>query len=141
MCNSCLMCFLTFKVCVLIIVVVGNKLITTCSETTAYGPLIYIDFHKINRPCLCAVTSTFSGNLLVTAQETKISPCSTQVVVNGSRVFGCPLSRGTSATFPVLKYGNIAVQAEFTPPSLSGTFYQCLGFQQNGKINVFLKLF
>ncbi|XP_052710920.1 uncharacterized protein LOC128185340 [Crassostrea angulata] len=111
---------------------VGNKLITTCSETWAYGPLIYIDFHKINCPCNCTVTSTFTGDVLVTAQKTIISPCSTQVVVNGSRIFGCPLSRGTSVTFTLLKYHSIAVQAEFTPPSSSGTFYQCLGFQQNG---------
>lgn len=120
-----------------IIVVVGNKSIITCHDTSALGPLIYIDFHKINRPCLCAVTSTFSGNLLVTAQETKISSCSTQVVVNGSRIFGCPLSRGTSATFTLLKYHSISVQVEFTTPSSSGHFYQCLGFQQKGKIYFF----
>nr|XP_034334034.1 uncharacterized protein LOC117691647 [Crassostrea gigas] len=111
---------------------VGNKLITTCSETTADGPLIYIDFFKINRPCLCTVTSRFSGNLLVTAQEIRISSCSTQVVVNGRRIFGCPLSQGTSVTFWLRQYQSIAVQAEFIPPSSSGNFYQCLGFQQNG---------
>ncbi|XP_052707742.1 uncharacterized protein LOC128182998 [Crassostrea angulata] len=111
---------------------VGNKLLTTCSETTAYGPLIYIDFYKINRPCNCTVTSMFRGNLLVTAQKTRISSCSTQVVVKGSRIFGCPLSQITSVTFTLLQYQPFAVQAEFTPPSTSGNFYQCLGFQEKG---------
>lgn len=121
-----------------IIVAVGYNSITTCHDTSAFGPLIYIDFFKINRPCICTVFSTFSGNLIVTAQETRISSCSTQVVVNGSRVFGCPLSQGTSVTFTLEKYQSLPVQAEFTQRSSSGTFYQCIGFQQNGKIYMFL---
>lgn len=80
------------------------------------------------------MTPLFAGDLLLTAQEIRLSSCYTQVVVNGSRIFGCPLSQGTSDTFKLLKYQSINVQAEFSPPSSSGTFYQCLGFQQNGKI-------
>lgn len=70
----------------------------------------------------------------MTAQETWISSCSTRVVVNGRRIFGCPISQGTSETFTMLQYQDIAVQAEFSPSSSSGTFYQCLEFKQNGKI-------
>lgn len=123
-----------------ILVLVGNTIITTCNSNSALGRLIYVDFYKINHPCLCTVTSLFSGDLLVTAQEIRISPCYTQVVVNGSRIFGCPLSQGTSDTFKLLKYHNINVQAEFSPSSSPGTFYQCLGFQQNGNI-CFFQLF
>lgn len=124
----------------LIIVVVLKKSITTCSETTAYGPLIYIDFYEINRPCFCTVTALFKGELLVTAQEIRILSCSTRVVVNGSGVFGCPLSQGTSVTFSLLPFQSLAVQAELSPSSSTGTFYQCLRFQQIGK-SFFLKLF
>lgn len=122
-----------------VIVVVGNKSITTCNFTIKSGPLIYIDFSKINRPCPCTVTPYFRGDLLVTSQEITISSCSTQVVVNGSRIFGCPLPQETSDRFELLQYQSIAVQAEFSPSSSSGTFHQCLWFQQNGKLFFFLK--
>lgn len=137
MLNSCLLVFFfLFKKCVSIIfvTVVENMPITTCNESTASGQLIYIDFYKINRSCLCIVTPYLSEDLLVTAQEIRISSCPTQVVVNSSRIIGCPHPQETSDTFKLSQYQSIAVQAEFSPSSLSGTFYQCLGFQLNGKI-------
>lgn len=70
----------------------------------------------------------------MTSQEIKISSCSTQVVVNGSRIIGCPLPQETSDRFELLQYQSIDVQAKYSPSSSSGTFHQCLWFQQNGKI-------
>lgn len=74
----------------------------------------------------------------MTAQGIRISPCSTRVVVNGRRIFGCQISEETADTFTLKKYQAIDVQAEFTQPSSSGTFNQCLGFQENGKKYFFL---
>lgn len=111
-----------------IIVVVGNKSITTCYHTTAFGPLIYIDFYKINGPCFCTVTPLFHGDIFVTAQEIRISSWDTQVTVNGR----CPLSQGISDSFKVHIFWSIDVHAEFSKQSSPGAFYQCLGFQQNG---------
>lgn len=116
------------------IIVVGNIPITTCNRSITSGSRIYIDFYKINRPCLCTVSALFDGVLLATAEELAISSCYTQVKVNGSHRFGCPISRGSSATFTLESYQSLDVQAEYSTSSSPGTFYQCLGFQQNGKI-------
>lgn len=70
----------------------------------------------------------------MTAEELTIPSCYTQVKVNGSHIFGCPISRGSSATFTLESYQSLDVQAEYSSSSSPGTFYQCLGFQQNGKI-------
>lgn len=118
------------------IIVVGNihVSITTCNRSITSGSRIYMDFSKINRPCLCTVSTLFDGILLVTAEELTKPSCYTQVKVNGSHIFGCPISRGSSATFTLESYQSLDVQAEYSSSSSPGTFYQCLGFQQNGKI-------
>lgn len=98
-----------------------------------FGPRIYVDFNKINQTCVCTVAFIKSaGDLLVTAETFKISSCNTEVVVNGSHRFGCPIPLGSSATFTLSLDQSIDVQAEYSPPSSPGTFYQCLGFQENG---------
>lgn len=111
----------------------GNISITTCSRSVRLGPRIYLDFNKINQPCECTVTSGFDGDLLVTAEKLTISSCYTKVVVNGSHRFGCPIPQGASATFKLSLDQSINVQAEYSPQSSTGTFYQCLGFQGNGR--------
>lgn len=120
------------------IIVVENISITTCSRLIDSRPRIYVDFYKINRPCLCTVTSGFNGDLLVTAKTLTISSCNTNVVVNGSHTFGCPIPQGSSATFTLSLDQSIDVQAEYSPPSSPGTFYQCLEFQENGNKYIFI---
>lgn len=114
------------------IIVVGNISITTCNRVLKSGPRIYVDFNKINQTCECTVTSGFDGDLLVKAETLTIPSCNTKVVVNGSHRFGCPISQGASVTFKLSLDQSINVQAEYSTPSSPGTFYQCLGFQENG---------
>nr|XP_034334027.1 cell wall protein DAN4 isoform X3 [Crassostrea gigas] len=112
---------------------VGNISITTCSTVLKSGPRIYVDFNKITLPCECTVAFIeTAGDLLVTAEILTIQSCNTKVVVNGSLIFGCPIPPGSSLSFNLSLYQTINVQAEYSTPSLTGTFYQCLGFQENG---------
>lgn len=102
-------------------------------------PLIYLDFNKINQPCECTVTSGFDGDLLVTAEKLTISSCYTKVVVNGIHRFGCQISEGSSVKFTLSLDQSIYVEAKYSPPSSPGTFYQCLGFQENGNRFIIIK--
>lgn len=43
---------------------VEDSLVTSCEGATKYGPVVQVDFHKINRPCTCIVTPLFAGELL-----------------------------------------------------------------------------
>lgn len=123
------------------IIVVGNISITTCNRSLTSGPRIYVDFNKINLPCECTLTLIgFAGVLLVTADTLTVPSCNTEVVVNGSHRFGCPIPQGASATFKLSLDQSINVQAEYSTPSSPGTFYQCLGFQENGNRFIILLL-
>lgn len=123
------------------IIVVRNISITNCSRSLESGPQIYVDFNKINEPCECTVNFIgFAGVLLVTAETLTLPSCNTEVVVNGSHRFGCPIHQGASVTFKLSFDQSINVQAEYSPPSSPGTFYQCLGFQENGNRFIILLL-
>lgn len=114
---------------------VGNIAITSCEGSRKYGPKIYIDFYKINRPCNCTALPYFDGQLLITSREIA-NECDTQIIVknayNNIR-FGCPIKRISTQTFDVEINQLADIQAEYETPSTSGVFYHCLGFQQNGK--------
>lgn len=111
---------------------VGNILVASCEGPTVYGPVVHVDFFKINRPCTCIVTPSFVGYLLVTSRE-NINVCYTQVNVQNSIIFKCPSLYFTSQTLYVQINQAVDVRAEYTLPSTSGRFYHCVGFQQNGK--------
>lgn len=68
----------------------------------------------------------------MTAEKFTIPSCNTIVVVNASHIFGCSIPHVSSVTFNLSLYQTINVQAEYSTPSSPGTFYQCLGFQENG---------
>lgn len=110
--------------------VVGNMSVKSCEGSIKYGPSVYIDFKEINRPCTCTVTS-FGGNIYMTAAEQQIKSCETQVKVNNTFLYGCPIEKGSAQTLSSPVY----LQSEYALPYTSGTFYQCLGFQQTGNFN------
>lgn len=109
-----------------------KSLITSCDGSKKYGPAVFADFYKIKRPCTCIVTPSFVGELLVTSKKVIIiSSCNTRVSVSSGIIFGCPLSSVSSQTFVKINQ-TVNVQAEYIPPSTTGTFFHCVGFQQNG---------
>lgn len=108
-----------------------KSLITSCDGSKKDGPAVFADFFKIKRPCTCIVTPSFVGELLVTSKKVIISSCNTRVSVSSGIIFGCPLSSVSSKTFVKINQ-TVNVQAEYIPPSTTGTFYHCVGFQQNG---------
>lgn len=109
-----------------------KSLITSCDGSKKDGPAVFADFYEIKRPCTCIVTTSFVGELLVTSKEVIISFCKTRVSVSSGIIFGCPLSSVSSQTFIVKINQTVNVQAEYIPPFTTGTFYHCVGFQQNG---------
>lgn len=109
--------------------VVGNISVKSCEETIKFGPFVYIDFKEINRPCTCTVTS-FGGNIFMTAAEQQITSCKTQVKVDNTFIFGCPIQVSGQTLS-----SSVYLQSEYAHPYTSGTFYQCLGFQQKGNFN------
>lgn len=114
-----------------ILCAVEDSLVTSCEGATKYGPVVHVDFHKINRPCTCIVTPLFAGGLLVISREGAF-PCFTQVKVQNI-IFGCSsdlLSHSISVTINQ----SLDVRAEYVSTSTSGTFYHCMGFLQNGII-------
>lgn len=114
---------------------VENISVAKCEGSTKYGPYIYIDFHKINRPCSCTVTTSFIGSLLVISREGINEGCNTQVIVANNYNFGCPITAFSSVTINVQINQSVVVHSEYSPLSTSGMFYHCLGFQQNGGLN------
>lgn len=66
---------------------VEDSLVTSCEGATKYGPVVHVDFHKINRPCTCIVTPLFAGELLVISRG-GVFPCYTQVYVQNI-IFRC----------------------------------------------------
>uniref|UniRef100_A0A8W8JGD8 Uncharacterized protein n=1 Tax=Magallana gigas TaxID=29159 RepID=A0A8W8JGD8_MAGGI len=112
-----------------------KSLITSCDGSKKDGPAVFADFYEIKRPCTCIVTPSFVGELLVTSKKVIISSCNTRVSVSSGIIFGCPLSSVLSQTFIVKINQTVNVQAEYIPPSATGTFYHCVGFQQNGGLN------
>lgn len=110
---------------------VGNSAVTSCDGSSKYGSYINIDFSKINRSCTCIITSSFIGDLLV-ASLTVTHVCATQIKIGDGFIFVCP-STVSSQTIGVQINESMDVRAEYVSPFTSGTFYHCLGFQQNGK--------
>lgn len=113
---------------------VGNNSLTSCEGMAKYGIAVYVDFNKINRPCNCIVTPSFAGELLVTSRGSAIQYCNTQINVQKNLLFRCQeniISQTINATINQ----SVDVHAEYADQYTSGTFYQCMGFQQNGKTN------
>lgn len=113
---------------------VGN-VITGCEGSRKYGSYIYIDFNAINRPCTCSVLPSFVGHLLITTRKIA-HECSTQIYVKDAYTtlrFNCPIPSFSIQTLTVQINQSVAVRAEYVSPYTPGTFYHCLGFQQNGK--------
>lgn len=81
------------------------------------------------------MTPSFVGELLVTSREVIVSVCNTQIVINEKLVMGCPLRVVSSQTLNVNINQSVHVRAEYVSPLTSGTFYHCIGFQQNGGLN------
>lgn len=78
------------------------------------------------------MTPSFVGELLVTSKEVIINLCVTRVSVSPGISFGCPLPSFSSYTLNVQINKTVNIQAEYIPTSTTGTFYHCVGFQQNG---------
>nr|XP_034334184.1 uncharacterized protein LOC117691682 [Crassostrea gigas]XP_034334185.1 uncharacterized protein LOC117691682 [Crassostrea gigas] len=114
---------------------VENISIDSCDGSTKNGPNIDIDFHKINRPCTCKVTSSFNGDLLVISREGIIEGCKTRVIVANYYNFGCPITAFSVVKLEVQINQSVVVQSEYSPPYISGSFYHCLGFQQNSGLD------
>lgn len=113
---------------------VGNNVITSCEGSGKYGSNIYIDFHAISRPCICTALPSFAGELLIITREI-INVCNTEIYVkyaNTKLRYGC-LIPYSSQTLIVNINHSVEVRAAYLSPYTSGTFYHCLGFQQNGK--------
>lgn len=107
---------------------------------TKHGPVVYVDFYQINRPCTCIVSPSFVGELLVTLRGLAVQSCNTEINVQNSILFRCPINVILSQTLNVILNQLVNVRADYVSPSTSGTFYHCLGFLQNG-MNVFLSIF
>lgn len=103
---------------------------------TKHGPVVYVDFYQINRPCTCIVTPSFVGDLFVTVREVDVQSCNTEIKVQNSIIFRCPINIISSQTLNVIMNQSVDVRADYVSPSTLGTFYYCLGLQQNG-MNVF----
>uniref|UniRef100_A0A8W8JGC7 Uncharacterized protein n=1 Tax=Magallana gigas TaxID=29159 RepID=A0A8W8JGC7_MAGGI len=115
--------------------IVENSLIASCDGSRKDGPTVYADFFRIKRPCNCIVTPSFVGKLLVISKKVTIKLCDTRVSVSPVIKFGCPLPSFSSHTLNVQINKTVNIQAEYIPPSTTGTFYHCIGFQQNGGLN------
>lgn len=110
-----------------------DSLVTSCEGATKYGPVVHVDFHKINRPCTCIVTPLFVGDLIVMSREVVVFVCNTQVTFQNSFIFRCS-SHLSAQKIRVTMNQSFEVRAEYESPFISGTFYHCLGFYQNGTI-------
>lgn len=103
---------------------------------TKHGPLVYLDFNQINRPCNCIVTPSFAGEMLVISREVAVQICNTEIYVQKSVVFRCTMNKISSQVLKVNINQTVDVRADYASPYTSGTFYHCMEFLQNG-INAF----
>lgn len=117
----------------------GKSLIASCVGSAKYGPAVYVDFYKINRPCTCIVTPSFVGNLLVVSRKVIVAVCNTQIVINKMIAMGCPLQYDSAQLLNVNINQPVDVRAEYASQYTSGTFFHCIGFQQNGMIDSILQ--
>lgn len=125
-------CILIVASLVILLFSVKNNSITSCDGSTKYGSNIYIDFYEINHPCTCTASPSFAGKLLVTNRQ-KMTLCYTQVYFQNVFIFRCYKDDLTSHELDVQNNEQFDIRAEYEPPYTSGLFYQCMGFQQNGK--------
>lgn len=51
-------------------------------------------------------------------------------------IFGCPISSFSTQTLTVNINQSVDVQAEYVSQYTPGTFYHCIGFQQNGNFSL-----
>lgn len=114
---------------------VEKNSLTSCEGMTRQGVAVFVDFYKINRPCNCIVTPSFDGTLLVTMRGVAVQPCNTEINVQYSIVFRCPIQSISSQALNVQINQSVEVRAEYIEPYAPGTFYYCLGLQQNGMMN------
>lgn len=79
------------------------------------------------------MTPSFVGELLVTMRaEVVVDMCNTEIKLQNSILFRCPMNKITAQTLDVIMNQLVDVRADYVSPSTSGTFYHCLGLQQNG---------
>lgn len=93
---------------------------------------MHIDFHAINRPCTCIAFPFFDGQLLITTREI-VHDCDTQIYATNADTtfrYGCPIPFTTQLLIVNINQ-SVDVRAVYLSSSISGTFYHCLGFQQN----------
>lgn len=112
-----------------------NISLTSCDGLTKHGRVVYVDFFKIKHPCTCIVTPSFNGELLVSSRTVLINTCNTEINVQNSIVYGCPIQSISSQALNVQINQSVEVRAEYKLPHTQGTFYHCLGLQQNGASN------
>lgn len=108
-----------------------NTSVANCDGSTTNGSSIYIDFHKTDHPCSCTVTTSFIGYLSVVSSKVMKVRCNTQLTVANIHISGCPI---TAISFTTINVQINQSMVEYSSPSMSGTFCQCLGFEKNGKI-------
>lgn len=118
---------------------IKNDSLTSCEGMTKHGPIVFVDFNKINRPCACIVTPLFVGELLVSSRKAIGYVCNTEIQVQLQEkiVFGCPIPGFSSGSLNVTTNQLVDVRAKYKPISTRSTetFYHCMGFQQNGEQN------
>lgn len=91
---------------------VGNNLVASCEGSTKYGPVVHVDFLKINRPCTCNVTAPFVGQLLVVSRVEIMHGCNTRIYISNTVTMGCPLSSFSSLALDVQRNQSLDVRAE-----------------------------
>lgn len=121
------------------LVSVRNMSVTSCEGSSKNGPLIYLDFYKINRPCSCILTPSFNGELLFTSRKEITYFCETRITIHNYFVVSCP-SSPFSQTLSVEINQSVDVRAESVSTFTPGIFFFCLGFQQNGGLSGNLKV-
>lgn len=109
---------------------VTNSSVTTCDGSSNAGTRVYIDFHKINSPCTCTVTLSYSGNLYIRAEDVTISACATIIRVGNTLIYTCPTTSGLNL-LNVNDSQPVTVTASYKKNYNSGTFFHCLGFFQS----------
>lgn len=62
-------------------------------------------------------------------------------MVANSLIFGCPITALSSANLVVEINQSVSVRAEYSVLPTLGTFYHCLGFQQNGMFDQLIILY
>lgn len=117
----------------------GGLSVSRCDGSTKYGSHVNIDFYKINRVCACTLTPSFAGQLFFLSKRDAVIGCNTQVTVGNKFIFGCPISGFSSQTVGVQINQLVNVRVEYSSSHSSGTFYHCIGFQQNGKNSLLYK--